>query len=84
MSLLSLEAFARAVSTDEALHSQVQAAAGVDQLLAIAQVHGHSLDKGVLLREHARAVAAAEDHELHRINSWGDALMHAFGATDRD
>ena len=84
MSLTSLQAFATAVSTDEALHSKVHAAAGVDDLLTIAEAHGHSFDKAVLLREHAKAISAAEDHELHGINSWGDALMHAFGATDKD
>ena len=30
------------------------------------------------------AVAAAPDHALEAVNSWGDALMHCFGASDRD
>jgi hypothetical protein len=29
-------------------------------------------------------LGTAKDHELEGINSWGDALMHAFGATDKD
>ena len=84
VSLASLQAFVSAVSSDASLHHKVQQAAGVDDLLTIAADHGHALDKGVLLREHARAVVDAHDDDLHRINSWGDALMHAFGATDKD
>lgn len=80
MSVASLQAFVHAVSSDEVLHHKVQAATGVDDLISLAQAHGHALDKGVLLREHARAVAGAEDHALQRINSWGDALLHAFGS----
>ena len=36
------------------------------------------------LREYAKALGSAKDHELAAINSWGDALMHAFGASDKD
>lgn len=84
MSLASLQAFAAAVSRDDSLRQKIHQAAGVDDLVTIAASHGHALDKGVLLREHARAVVDAHDDDLHRINSWGDALMHAFGATDKD
>jgi hypothetical protein len=38
-------------------NSQVQAAAGVDDIVAIAAAHGHVVDKTVLLREQARALA---------------------------
>ena len=27
---------------------------------------------------------SAKDHELAAINSWGDALMHCFGASEND
>lgn len=80
MSVASLEAFCSIVSSDEALRSQLHAAAGVDDIVDLAATHGHQLDKTVLLREHAKAVGSAPDHVLQGINSWGDALMHAFGA----
>lgn len=80
MSVASLEAFCSIVSSDEALRSQVHAAAGVDDIVALAASRGHVLDKSVLLREHAKAISTSPDHVLQAINSWGDALMHAFGA----
>lgn len=80
MSLASLKAFCARVAADDGLRSQVHAAAGVDDIVAIAAAHGHELDKTVLLREHARAMGSAPDHVLSGINSWGDALMHCFGA----
>jgi predicted ribosomally synthesized peptide with nif11-like leader len=80
MSVASLEAFCARVASDDALHSQVHAAAGVDDIVAIAAAHGHDVDKTVLLREQARAISAAPDHALAGINSWADALMHCFGA----
>ncbi|MCP9809643.1 Nif11-like leader peptide family natural product precursor [Cyanobium sp. HWJ4-Hawea] len=84
MSVASIKAFVDRVSGDEALRSKLHAATGVDDIVAIAADHGHDLNKTVLLREHARAIVDAHDHELSGINSWGDALMHAFGATDKD
>lgn len=80
MSVASLEAFCARVAADDDLRSQVHAATGVDDLVAIAAAHGHAVDKTVLLREHARAVSGASDQALAGINSWGDALMHCFGA----
>lgn len=80
MSIASLEAFCARVAADDILHSQVHAAAGVDDIVAIAAAHGHDVDKTVLLRAHARAVSEASDQALAGINSWGDALMHCFGA----
>ena len=80
MSIASLEAFCARVAADADLRSQVHAAAGVDDIVAIAATHGHDVDKTVLLREHARALSGAPDHVLAGINSWGDALMHCFGA----
>jgi predicted ribosomally synthesized peptide with nif11-like leader len=80
MSVASLEAFCARIASDEVLHSQVQAAAGIDDIVAIAAAHGHSVDKTVLLREHARAISGAPDAALAGINSWGDALLHCFGA----
>jgi hypothetical protein len=50
----------------------------------MAAEHGHAIDKTVLLREHAKALSSAKDHELAAINSWGDALMHCFGASEND
>ncbi len=80
----ALEAFARSVGADPQLRQKLDAAAGLDDVVSIAQSHGHSFSKATLLRAHAAAVAAAPDHALEAVNSWGDALMHCFGSSDRD
>ena len=84
MSIASIQAFVASVADDTALRDKLQAAAGVDDIVAIASEHGHTIDKTVLLREHAKALSSAKDHELAAINSWGDALMHCFGASEND
>ncbi|MEB3202684.1 MAG: Nif11-like leader peptide family RiPP precursor [Synechococcus sp.] len=84
MSLASIRSFVSRVAGDSALRDKLHAAAGVDDIVAIAAAHGHAIDKTVLLREHAKALGTAKDHELAGINSWGDALMHCFGATEED
>ncbi|MFZ9228452.1 MAG: Nif11-like leader peptide family natural product precursor [Prochlorococcaceae cyanobacterium] len=82
MSLSALRAFASSVSADPQLRDKLHAASGVDDVVSIAAAHGHAVDKTVLLREHGKALSAAEDHELASINSWGDALLHAFGSSE--
>lgn len=84
MSESALAAFASSVSSDPQLRQKLDAATGLDDVVAIAQTHGHSFSKATLLRAHASAVAAAPDHTLEGLNSWGDALMHCFGASDND
>jgi predicted ribosomally synthesized peptide with nif11-like leader len=84
MSVASIQAFVVCVAGDAALRDKLHAAAGVDDIVAIAADHGHDLDKTVLLREHAKVLSTAKDHELAAINSWGDALMHCFGASEND
>ena len=84
MSVASIQAFVARVADDVALRDKLHAAAGVDDIVALASEHGHAIDKTVLLREHAKALSTAQDHELSRINSWGDALMHCFGASDNE
>jgi len=84
MSVASIQAFVARVAGDAALRDKLHAAAGVDDIVAIAADHGHDLDKTVLLREHAKVLSTAKDHELAAINSWGDALMHGFGASEND
>ena len=84
MSASSLEAFCARIAADADLRQKLDGAAGVDDIVAIAAAHGHEVDKTVLLREHAKALSNAHDHELAGINSWGDALMHCFGASDND
>jgi predicted ribosomally synthesized peptide with nif11-like leader len=84
MSIASLEAFCARIAADADLRGQVHAAAGVDDIVAIAAAHGHDVDKTVLLREHARALSSASDQALAGINSWGDALMHCFGAEEAE
>jgi predicted ribosomally synthesized peptide with nif11-like leader len=82
VSVANLNAFLSQVSSDEALRSKLHAAAGFDDIVTLAAAHGHSLDKAEILR--AETLAKAPDHALSGINSWGDALMHCFGATDAD
>lgn len=84
VSQTALQAFAASVGADPQLRQKLDAAAGLDDVLAIAESHGHSFTKATLLRAHATAVAAAPDHALESLNSWADALMHCFGATDKD
>ena len=84
MSVADLQAFLSKVAGDESLRSKLQAAAGVDDIVTLASEHGHSVDKAAVLRAHGQALAGASDHQLSAINSWGDALMHAFGATEAD
>ena len=84
MSVASLEAFVARIADDEVLHGKVHGASGIDDIVAIAKAHGHDVDKTVLLREHAKALASADDQALTGINSWADALMHTFGASSRD
>jgi predicted ribosomally synthesized peptide with nif11-like leader len=84
VSLAALQSFLAKVSDDEALRDKLHAASGLDDVVALAADHGHSLDKTVVLKEQAKALSTAKDHELAAINSWGDALMHCFGATDAE
>ena len=84
VSVANLNAFLSQVASDEALHTKLQAAAGFDDIVTLAAAHGHSLNKAEILRAHAETLAQAPDHALSGINSWGDALMHCFGATDAD
>ena len=82
MSLSALRAFAASVSGDAQLRDKLHAATGVNDVVSIAAAHGHALDKTVLLREHGQALVSAHDHQLEAINSWGDALLHAFGSSE--
>ena len=84
MSVADLQAFLGKVAEDEALRDQLHAATGMNGVINLAAEHGHNIDKPAVLRAHGQALASASDHELSGINSWGDALMHAFGATDAD
>lgn len=84
MSETALQAFAASVGADPQLRQKLDAAAGLDDVVSIAESHGHNFSKATLLRAHAAAVAAAPDHALEAVNSWGDALMHCFGASDQD
>lgn len=84
MSLPALQAFASSVASDPQLRQKLDAASGLDDVVAIAETHGHTFSKATLLRAHAKAVAEAPDHRLEALNSWGDALMHCFGASDKD
>jgi predicted ribosomally synthesized peptide with nif11-like leader len=84
MTLDSFKAFASLVGSDAAVRSQLRAAANADEVVGVAASHGHHFSKTVLLRQHAEALSQAHDHELEGISSWGDALMHCFGVSDRD
>ena len=68
----------------KAFAAHVKGASSANEVVALAASRGHQFSKATLLREHAKALHAADDHALEGINSWGDALMHAFGASARD
>jgi predicted ribosomally synthesized peptide with nif11-like leader len=84
MSVADLQAFLGKAAKDEALRDQLHAAGQLDDIVDLAAQHGHSIDKPAVLRAHGQALASASDHQLSGISSWGDALMHAFGATEAD
>ena len=84
MSVADLNAFLSKVKNDEALRQKLHASFGLDDIVALAADHGHALDKATVLRAHGEALSQASDHDLKGINSWGDALMHCFGATEAD
>jgi predicted ribosomally synthesized peptide with nif11-like leader len=80
----ALDAFAASVGSDPLLRQKLHAVTGLDDVIAIAESHGHSFSKATLLKAHAAAINAAPDHALEPLNSWGDALIHCFGATEAD
>jgi predicted ribosomally synthesized peptide with nif11-like leader len=80
VSVADLKAFLAKVEDDEGLRQKLHAASGMDDIVDLAAAHGHSVDKASVLRAHGEALSSASDHQLKAINSWGDALMHCFGA----
>ena len=84
MTLAALRSFTARLSADPALREKVHAAKGLDEVVAIAAEQGDTITKTTLLREQARALTETPDHHLEGINSWADALMVCFGATDKD
>ena len=80
MSVADLKAFLAKVEDDEGLRQKLHAASGMDDIVDLAAAHGHSVDKASVLRAHGEALSSASDNQLKAINSWGDALMHCFGA----
>jgi predicted ribosomally synthesized peptide with nif11-like leader len=84
VSVADLKAFIVKVKNDEALRQKLHAAAGMDDIVDLAAAHGVSIDKAAVLRAHGEALSKASDHELKGINSWGDALIHCFGATEAE
>lgn len=84
VSVADLKAFISKVKTDEALRQKLHAATGMNDIVDLAAAHGHSVDKASVLRAHGEALSKASDHDLKGINSWGDALIHCFGATEAE
>ncbi len=83
MSLDAIKAFAALVHADSELQAHVKGASTANEVVALAASRGHQFTKVTLLREHAKAIHSADDHALEGINSWGDALIHAFGVPER-
>ena len=79
-----LRAFLSKVGNNQAIRDHIHAATGVDDILMIAEKHGFNLSKPAVLRAHGEALAQADDAQLQRVNTWGDALIHCFGVTDSD
>jgi predicted ribosomally synthesized peptide with nif11-like leader len=84
VSVADLKAFLAKVDSDADLRQKLHAATGMDDIVDLAAAHGHSVDKASVLRAQGEVLSGASDHELKGINSWGDALMHCFGATEED
>ena len=84
VSAADLRAFLSKVGNNQAIRDHIHAATGVDDILTIAEKHGFNLSKPAVLRAHGEALAQAEDAQLQRVNTWGDALIHCFGVTDSD
>lgn len=84
MSVANLKAFLEKAQSDEDLRQKLHAATGMDDIVDLAAAHGHSVDKASVLRAHGEVLSGASDHQLKAINSWGDALMHCFGATEEE
>ena len=84
MSVADLKAFLAKVEDDEDLRQKLHAASGMDDIVDLAAAHGHSVDKASVMRAQGEALSSASDHELKAINSWGDALMHCFGAQEEE
>jgi predicted ribosomally synthesized peptide with nif11-like leader len=80
----ALQAFISSAAADEQLRQKLEAASGLDDVVDLARSQGHHFSKATLLKAHVEAIGKAPDHVLEAMNSWGDALMHAFGATDKD
>ena len=83
VSIDAIQAFAALVHADSDLQAHVKGATSANEVVALAASRGHQFTKASLLREHAQAVHRADDSTLEGINSWGDALMHALGASER-
>jgi predicted ribosomally synthesized peptide with nif11-like leader len=83
MSIDAIRAFAALVHADSDLKAHVKGANSANEVVALAASHGHQFTKASLLRQHAQALHSADDSTLEGINSWGDALMHALGASER-
>ena len=84
MTLSAIKAFVASASSDDQLRQKLHQATGLDDLVSLAESHGHVLSKSALLKAQAEALIASPDHALEGINSWGDALMHCFGASAED
>ncbi len=84
MSVADLKAFLAKAGADEDLRQKLHTASGMNDIVDLAAAHGHSVDKASVLRAHGEALSGASDQQLKGINSWGDALMHCFGATEED
>jgi len=84
VTLNALQAFDSSAAADDQLRQKLHADSGLDDVVDLASSQGHEFSKATLLKAHAEAISKAPDHALEAITSWGDALMHAFGATDKD
>ena len=84
MTLSALEAFVASAGADDQLRQKLQNATGLDDVVSLAESHGHAFSKATLLKAQSQALIDSPDHALEGINSWGDALMHCFGASAED
>lgn len=72
------------VGINQAIRDHIHADAGVDHILTIAEQHGFTQSKPALLWVHGDALVQADEAQLQRVNTLGDALIHCFGVTASD
>jgi len=84
MSESALAAFASSVSSDPQLRQKLDAATGLDERRGNRPDPWPQLQQGHPAAGPCQRRGRRTRSTLEGLNSWGDALMHCFGASDND